>query len=235
MRTATDVKKELQRHASREKAATYQRFFKTGPGQYGEGDVFIGLTVPEQRKVAKQFQELPVKEIVKLLESDVHEHRMTALIIMTMQFTAGNDTKKKEIYDTYIARREHINNWDLIDITTPRIVGEYLLDKPRDILYTLAKGGLWEKRIAILATFTFMKRGEKEDVLRLAEMYLPERDDLTHKATGWMLRELGKRVGEDELETFLQKHYDNIPRTTLRYAIERFPEPKRKRYLKGVF
>lgn len=235
MSAAADVKKALQQHASKEKAAIYKRFFKTGPGQYGEGDVFIGLTMPEQRKIAQQFKELPLREIVTLLHSKIHEHRMTALVITTLQFTAGNEQKKKTIYDTYMTEREHINNWDLVDVTAPRIVGTYLLDKSRNILYKLAKGNLWEKRIAIVATFTFMRHGEKEDVLKLAERYLPEKHDLTHKATGWMLRELGKRVSEKELEQFLQKHYDKIPRTTLRYAIERFPEKKRKAYLKGGF
>ncbi|MBD3209412.1 DNA alkylation repair protein [Candidatus Woesearchaeota archaeon] len=231
---SADVKRALQARASKEKAAIYQRFFKTGKGEYGEGDVFIGLAVPEQRNIAKQFKDLPLPETIKLLQSKIHEHRLTALIILMEQFKKADEKKQKQMYALYLNNTQYINNWDLIDLSAPRIVGAYLLDKPRKILYQLAKGNLWEKRIAILATFTFIHHGESRDTLRLAKQYLGETHDLSHKATGWALREVGKRVSEQELEQFLQKHYKSIPRTTLRYAIERFPEQKRQAYLKGA-
>jgi 3-methyladenine DNA glycosylase AlkD len=229
----TDVRKALKALENKEKAKLLSGFFKTGKGEYGEGDVFLGITVPEQRKVAKKYVNLSIKEVEKLLHSNIHEHRLTALIIWTYQFEKADENTKEQIYKTYLNNTKYINNWDLVDVTTPRIVGMHLLDKDRKVLYKLAKSkDLWEKRISILATFAFInKRKEFDDALKISEILLNDDHDLIHKAVGWMLREIGKRDLAAE-EKFLKKYYKVMPRTMLRYSIEKFDEDKRKFYMK---
>jgi 3-methyladenine DNA glycosylase AlkD len=230
---ASDVRKALKALENKEKAKLMAGFFKTGKGEYGEGDVFLGITVPEQRKIAKQYVNLSIKEIEQLLHSNIHEHRLTALIIWTYQFEKADEETKDKIYKTYLRNTKYINNWDLVDVTTPRIVGMHLLDKDRKVLYKLAKSkDLWEKRIAVLATFAFInKRKEFDDALKISEILLNDKHDLIHKAVGWMLREIGKRDLAAE-EKFLKKYHKVMPRTMLRYSIEKFDEDKRKFYMK---
>lgn len=230
---ASDVKKELKRFANPKQAKLLQRFFKTGPGEYGEGDVFFGIKVRVQRKVAKKFKGLGLKDIQELLNSKVHEHRMVALFILIDKYKKGDGKEKKQIFNLYLKNTHNINNWDLIDLSAPSIIGNYLLDNKRDVLYKLARSkNLWEKRISILATFEFIANGEIKYTLAIAEILLHDKHDLIHKGVGWMLREVGKRVSQQEEEKFLKKHYKTMPRTMLRYAIERFDEKKRKFYMK---
>ena len=226
------IQDELQSLANPEKAKILQGFFKTGKGQYGEGDVFLGLTVPQIRVIAKKhFKEISLAEVQKLVESQYHEFRMCGLIILTYKYEKFEE-ERQGIYDFYLKNTKYINNWDLVDVTTPRIVGVYLLDKDRSVLYKLAKSSdLWEKRIAILATFAFIRENDFDDSLAISEILLNDKHDLIHKAVGWMLREVGKKNQAVE-EEFLQKHYKTMPRTMLRYAIEKFEEGKRKGYLK---
>jgi 3-methyladenine DNA glycosylase AlkD len=231
--TAYDLKKELSFYADFEKASLLQRFFKTGEGQYGEGDIFLGIIVPNTRKVAKKYIELPLSEIKKLLYSKVHEERLCALLILVEKFAMANLGVQKKVFVFYIKNAKQINNWDLIDLSAPKIVGEYLLSKQKNILYKLAVSkNLWEKRISILSTYTFIKNENYIDTFKIAEILMKDKHDLIHKAVGWMLREVGKKSLKDE-EKFLRKHYKDIPRTMLRYAIEKFPEEKRIRYLRG--
>lgn len=214
-------------------AAGMARFFKTGPGEYGEGDRFIGLKTPALRMVAKEFQDLPLAEVECLLHGEIHEERTLALSILVGQFATADDIVRKQVYDLYLANTQHINNWDLVDISAPQIVGGYLANRSRKPLDRLARSAsLWERRISIVATFWFIRQREFADTLRIAEKLLVDREDLIHKATGWMLREVGKR-DVSVLEEFLRKHAAVMPRTMLRYAIERFPEAKRRGYLKS--
>jgi len=232
---ATQVKKELNKYANPQKAKISSRFFKTGKGEYGQGDVFLGISVPNQRKVAGDFKELPLSQTAKLLQSRVHEHRLTALLILVSQFQKGEEKIKKQIFDLYLKNYKYINNWDLVDLSAPKIVGAYLLEKPekRKVLYQLAcSNNLWKKRIAMLSTYTFIKNNQFTDTLKIAEILLDDKHDLIHKAVGWMLREIGK-IDQKEEELFLKKHYKTMPRTMLRYAIEKFNEKKRKSYLEG--
>lgn len=230
----TQIKKDLSKVADPKRAKISQRFFKTGKGQYGEGDVFIGVTMPELRKVAKRNIVLSLQEVEHLLHSRIHEERMSALIIWTYQYLKGTQETKEQIYRKYLKNTAWINNWDLIDVTAPQIIGVHLLNQKRNILYTLARSkSLWERRIAIVATFTFIRQGEFKDTLKIAEILLHDNHDLIHKAVGWMLREVGKKDTQ-QLQSFLEKHYSTMPRTMLRYAIEKFPEKKRQAYLKGT-
>lgn len=225
------LKKELKKISDPRQAKVLQRFFKTGKGEYGEGDIFWGVKVPDQRKIANKFQGLSLKDLEKLLSSKIHEHRMTALLILIKQYEKADEQKKKRIFDFYLKNTKNINNWDLVDISAPKIVGDYLLDKPRTVLYKLAKSeNLWERRIAIISTWAFIRNNEFDDTLKIAKILLNDEHDLIHKAVGWMLREVGKRNQEIE-EEFLKKHYLKMPRVMLRYAIERFEERKRKFYL----
>lgn len=225
------VRKELHKYSSREKAKILQRFFKTGPGEYGEGDAFIGVVVPNIRKVCKKYQELSFKEIIKLLKSAIHEERLLALLILVLQYEKGDEKAKKSIYDIYMKNTKHINNWDLIDLSAHRIVGPYLLQKSKEPLVKFARSrSLWERRIAIISTFEYIRDGSFDTALQIARLLVEDTEDLIRKAVGWMLREMGKRDVKVE-EKFLKKHYKKMPRTMLRYAIERFPEPKRKAYL----
>ena len=217
----------------KEQAAISQRFFKTGPGEYGEGDIFLGIKVPVLRELAKVYFELPLKEVKPILGSKYHEIRLLSLFIMVDQFSKGDPKKKKSIYELYLKNTGLINNWDLVDSSAHHIVGPYLMDKSKAPLYELTQSDLlWERRIAIMATFYYIKNDKFTDTLKIAGRLLADKEDLIHKAVGWMLREIGKRHLPNE-ETFLKKHYPNMPRTMLRYAIEKFPEPKRLRYLKG--
>ena len=231
--TAQAIQKRLKALGSHEIAATSQRFFKTGPGEYGEGDKFIGIRVPVLRKLTKDYLDLPIKEITILLQSPVHEERLFALLLLVRISSKADETLKKKFYELYLKNTEFINNWDLVDSSAEHIVGAYLKDRRRAPLYRLAKStDLWERRIAIMATFHFIKHKDFSDTLKIAKILLLDRHDLIHKAVGWMLREIGKRDLSTE-EDFLKQHYKNMPRTMLRYAIEKFPESKRQKYLLG--
>ncbi len=231
--TLKKLRTTLRKQARKADAEILQRFFKTGPGEYAEGDIFIGVRVPAIRRIAKEYQTLPLRDATILLKSKIHEERMLALIIFMHQYKKGTSEQQTKIYDLYMANTTHINNWDLIDVTAPHIVGAYLQDKPRAPLYSFARSqSLWKKRIAIIATLHFIKHNDYADTLAIAEILLHDTHDLIHKAVGWMLREVGNRDLPTE-ETFLKKHYRTMPRTMLRYAIEKFPEKNRRRYLKG--
>jgi len=231
MLSFSEAKLSLRRHASFQKAKLLQGFFKTGPGQYGEGDIFIGVMVPNIRKVAGRFRDLEAKEILKLLHSKIHEERLLALVIMTEQFKAGTAAEKDLLYRLYLENTRHINNWDLVDVTAPRIVGTYLLGKPRDILYKLAKADLlWERRIAIISTLAFIREKQFSETLAISKILLKDKEDLMHKACGWMLREAGKQ-DKPVLTGFLEKYCRVMPRTMLRYAIERLSDKERKKYM----
>ncbi len=222
---------DLQQLADPKKARVLSRFFKTGKGEYGEGDIFLGIKVPEQRKIAKMYSGLTFDDIGQLLGSNIHEYRLTSLFILILKYNKEDSMGKQEIVDFYLKNIKNVNNWDLVDSSAPHILGDFLLDKDRSILYRLARSGnLWERRISILSTFAFIKTNTFEDALNISEILLFDEHDLIHKAVGWMLREVGKRDLTIE-EEFLQKHYLKMPRTMLRYAIEKFDEDKRKFYL----
>lgn len=230
--TANEAKHRLRSCASPEQAANLARFFKTGPGEYGEGDRFIGVKVPVIRKVAKEFKSLPVAEVESLLHSEIHEERLLSLVILVGQFEKADNATRKSIYDLYLVNTEHINNWDLVDLSAPKIVGHHLETRSRRPLYRLAKSAsLWERRISIVATGWFIWRDDFADTLKIARKLLGDQEDLIHKAVGWMLREVGKR-DETALVEFLNEHCQVMPRTMLRYAIEKFPEKKRQSYLR---
>jgi 3-methyladenine DNA glycosylase AlkD len=225
------LKRELSQLNDHDRAKNLQWFFKTGKGQYGEGDIFLGITVPEQRKVAKKHVDLSLDDLQELLNSKIHEHRFTALVILIAKYRKAEESIKAEIFEFYLKNTEKINNWDLVDLSAPRIVGDYLLNKERSILYRLAKSNsLWERRVSILSTFTFIDNNDFEDALNISELLLNDEHDLIHKAVGWALREIGKRDQNIE-ERFLTMHYLHMPRTMLRYAIEKLGEKKRKKYL----
>ena len=211
-----------------------QRFFKTGKGEYGEGDRFLGIRVPVLRNVVKQHQAIELQDIQKLLRSDFHEERLCALLLLVQKFSKGSTKEKASIYKFYLKNTRYINNWDLVDSSAYQIVGVYLADKEHYILYDLAESNdLWQRRIAIMATFHFIRNNRFDTTLNLAKILLADQEDLIHKAVGWMLREIGKRdIGT--AKAFLRTHYKRMPRTMLRYAIEKFPEEERKRYLAGT-
>ncbi|RDH86545.1 MAG: DNA alkylation repair protein [endosymbiont of Seepiophila jonesi] len=214
------------------KAETLQRFFKTGPGEYGEGDRFHGVVVPDQRKIARQFKTLALPAVEQLLQSAFHEERLTALFILIHQFEMGNLAVKKRIFQTYVRNMKYINNWDLVDSSAPHIIGTWLEQRDRSQLYEWAySDDLWQRRIAMLATFRYIKNGKFEDALNIAGKLLDDSHDLIHKAVGWMLREIGKRDLPREIQ-FLDRHAATMPRTMLRYAIEKLPESQRQTYLK---
>ena len=224
---------ELQKLASPQDAQQLQRFFKTGKGQYGEGDQFLGIRVPVLRKLAKKYNGLLADDASLLLCSIYHEERALALIMMVDRFKKGSLVDKEAVYRLYISHTTYINNWDLVDISAEHVVGAYLLDRDRSLLYSMAASeNLWERRIAVMSTFHFIRKQQFSDTLAISEILLKDKHDLIHKATGWMLREIGKR-DQDVEETFLKKHYLKMPRTMLRYAIEKFPEEKRLKYLAG--
>ena len=239
MKKAADVQKELKSMADPDKAAILQRFFKTGPGQYGENDIFIGVTVPQSRKLAKKFSQLPLGEVRTLLYSQIHEERLVALLILAQRYSnsalSSREEEKEQIVKFYLDNIKQVNNWDLVDLSGPNILGAHLVDnRDRVLLYKLVGSeNVWERRIAIVATYHFIRNGDFSDTLKIAEMLLHDRHDLIHKAAGWMLREVGKRDAAAE-EAFLKKHYNVMPSTMLRYAIERLPESKRRRYKKRL-
>lgn len=233
MSTKTKVKTALKKLVNHEKAAFYPSFFKTGKDEYGEGDKFIGVTVPNMRRVAKQFRTLPHAEVVKLLDDPVHECRGTALFILVEQFNRADSDGKQAVIDLYFQKMDRVNNWDLVDGSAYHLLGVYLEDRDRQVLDELAAtDDLWRQRIAIVATYHFIKQDDFQDTLRIARTLRDHDHDLIHKAVGWMLREVGKR-DKSTLEKFLRQHYQRMPRTMLRYAVERFPEPQRQRYLRG--
>jgi 3-methyladenine DNA glycosylase AlkD len=228
----TDLKKELAAAADPERARSSAWFFKTGKGQYGHGDRFIGLTVPTMRRIAHRYSHLALADVEKLLASPIHEHRFVALEILVAQYERENT---RAIFDFYLKHAGFVNNWDLVDTSAPYIVGQHLLTRRRKVLYRLAKSrNLWERRIAIVSTMALIRAGEIEDTFAISKLLLADDHDLIHKAVGWMLREAGKQ-SVPALLRFLKQNYDALPRTTLRYAIERFPVTQRKRMLAGVF
>lgn len=227
------LQRDLNIVADKKKAKILARFFKTGDGDYGQGDIFLGIVVPQSRQIARKYHDLKVGHIAILLKSKYHEERLVALLILVDQFNNGSQIDKKKIFDFYLKNTGYINNWDLVDLTADKIVGDYLFDKQKSILYRLARSkNLWERRIAIVATYFFIKNDDFFETLKVAKTLLSDRHDLLHKAVGWMLREVGKK-DQGLLEKFLRENYKDIPRTTLRYAIERFPEKLRRAYLLG--
>ncbi|MFC1755748.1 DNA alkylation repair protein [Thermoproteota archaeon] len=258
-----EVRKQLRRQGNKKKAAILQRFFtvqdrvkvgrllensvpgskkvmseasnflETGPGQYAQGDIFLGVSVPETRRVANSNQSLRLQEITQLLKSKIHEERLLSLLILISKYNKANDGEKERIYKLYINHTKYINNWDLVDLSAHYIVGDFLMSRSKRPLYLLSKSNLlWDRRISIIATFYFIKNHKFQDALKISKILLNDQHDLIQKAVGWMLREIGKRDSEAE-EKFLKKHYRRMPRTMLRYAIERFPESKRQAYLRG--
>jgi 3-methyladenine DNA glycosylase AlkD len=231
--TASVLREKLHALGDAEKAVVLQRFFKTGPGEYAEGDRFIGVRVPQIRKLVKAHADAPLADIDELLHSAIHEERLLALLLMVQRYQRGTQEERKRLYQHYLNSTEVINNWDLVDVTAEHIVGAWLFARSRKPLYKLARSNsLWERRIAVMATFHFIKQHDFAETLQLAEQLLGDEHDLIHKAVGWMLREIGKRDLAAE-EAFLQQHYHDMPRTMLRYAIEKFPEERRQAYLKG--
>lgn len=229
-----DIRNRLRVLANEEKAKILRGFFKTGRGQYGEGDIFLGITVPVLRKVAKECRETRVADAVKLLRSAIHEERLLALFLLIGLYKRGDDSTKKKIYSLYMKNALFVNNWDLVDLSAPNIVGHYLSDKKRAVLFDYARSrDIWKRRIAVVATLYFIKQADLNDTLRISRLLIADDHDLIHKAVGWMLREVGKQ-DQTVLEKFLLKHYKIMPRTMLRYAIERFPESRRLMYLKGT-
>ncbi len=227
-----EIKKDFIKLENPTKAQILSGFFKTGKGQYGEGDVFLGITVPLQRKLACKYLNLKMSDIQKLLNSKIHEYRLTALFILIARYQKSNLETKEKIVNFYLKNLKNINNWDLVDLSAPKILGHYLQDKDKSLLYELAKSNnLWKRRISMLTTYTFIKNKQFDDTLKIAELLLNDKQDLIHKAVGWMLREIGK-IDQKTEEMFLKKYYKIMPRTMLRYAIEKFPEEKRKYYLK---
>jgi 3-methyladenine DNA glycosylase AlkD len=232
--TAAKVKRALTELADPQRAESLAWFFKTGKGEYGEGDRFLGITVPQQRKVAASYRDLPLSDITQLLQSSFHEHRSVGLAILVLQFDRGTAETRERVFDFYLANTGRINNWDLVDGSAPYIVGRYLTDKPRDVLYRLARSAnLWERRIAIVSTLAFVKAGDLDDAYAISEILLGDKHDLIHKAVGWVLRESGKISRPRQLE-FIALHYRQIPRTALRYAIEHLPPMERKQVLAGL-
>lgn len=230
---AFEAQKQLQALADPSKVKILSGFFKTAPGQYGEGDIFIGVTVPLTRSVALKFRQLPMEETLILLKSPIHEERLLAIFILVEQFHKSEETARKEIFTAYLNHSRYVNNWDLVDSSARQIVGSFLNDKNKSLLTKLASSSsVWERRIAIIATYAFIIEGNFEETFKIAAILLKDEHDLIHKAVGWMLREAGNRDIKAE-EKFLIKHYREMPRTMLRYAIERFPQARRAMYLQG--
>lgn len=228
-----DLQIEIRKKSDREKATNLQRFFKTKKGEYGEGDIFLGITVPEQRKIVKKYVDLKLEDLEKLICSKFHEERLISLLILIKKFKKADEKKKEEIFNFYIKNRKYINNWDLVDLTAPKIAGAYLEKKDKSLLYKFTRSeDIWERRIAILATFYYIGKGDYKDALKIAKILKKDRQDLVQRAVGWMLREVGKRCGQKIEEEFLKENYKTMPRVMLRYAIERFPEKNRKFYLR---
>ena len=231
-----ELRKEIRKCANPAKAKLLAGFFKTGPGEYAEGDKFMGVMVPDERRIAKQYRDLSRSDVLELLHSPWHEERMIALFILTGQYQRGDAKVRKAIYDLYLNNTKHINNWDLVDLSAKYIVGAQIAEGGADeaILFKLAKShSLWERRIAVLATFYPIAQGDARLALAVAELLVDDPHDLIHKAVGWMLREVGKRCSVKAEESFLDRHAATMPRTMLRYSLEHFP-PKRKEYYMGM-
>jgi len=228
-----EIKRKIRKLADPEKARDLKWFFKTGPGEYGEGDIFLGLTVPVIRKLAREYIKLNFRDMVRFLRSPIHEERLLALLMLVERYRGGGEDDKKKIYKIYLRNSRFVNNWDLVDLSAQYIVGPYLRNRNREILYELAGSrNMWERRIAVISTFNFIRDNDFKCTLEIARMLIGDKEDLLHKAVGWMLREVGNRDRRFE-ENFLLKYYKRMPRTMLRYAIEKFPEHKRKAYLKN--
>lgn len=226
-----DVKKELKKLENKKLKELLQGYFKTGKGEYGEGDIFLGIKVGPQREIASRYKDLSLKDIEELLDSKIHECRLTALLILINKYNKIDENGKKKIFEIYMKKRDRINNWDLVDLSAPKIVGSFLVDKDRKILYDLAKSeNVWDRRISIISTFAFIRSNDFKDAVSLAEILIKDEHDLIHKAVGWVLREIGKKDLKIE-EKFLKKHYKEMPRTMLRYSIERFDNKKKKFYM----
>lgn len=227
-----EIEKELERFSTSEKKEFLPYFFKTGKGQYGEGDKFLGVVVPDTRKVAKKYKVISFEDVAALLENKYHECRLCALLILIEKFKKADENEKKKVFDFYLSHTRYINNWDLVDLSCKDIVGNYLLNKPRNILYKLAESSsMWDQRIAVVSTYSFIRLNDFEDILRLSEILLHHKHDLMHKAIGWMLREVGKR-DKKVLCAFLDKYHKVMPRTMLRYSIEKFSTEERAYYMK---
>lgn len=235
-----DVANDLQKLTDQKQALILQRFFKTGPGEYGAGDIFLGIKVPVQRRVALQYTNLPLAAVSRLLKSKIHEYRSAALMILVKKYeTAATSEEKKEFFNFYLEHSSFINNWDLVDLSAPKIIGDYLFNywlsqgQPvkKFLLELAASDNLWVRRIAIISTFYFIRSGRSRETFMVAEKLLADKHDLIHKAVGWMLRESGARVSRQELIDFLESHYSRLPRTALRYAIEHFPKSERRVWL----
>ena len=226
---------EIRALANKERANHSKKFFKTGKGEYGYGDIFLGVRVPKIRLIAKKNIDISITDMKTLIKSKYHEERLLGLIILVNKYSKSKDEKDRDqLYKIYVSSFKYVNNWDLVDVTCAHVIGKHLLNKDRSILYTWAKSNdLWTKRIAIVSTHCFIRKNDLQDTFKIAKILLNDEHDLIHKAVGWMLREAGKRDLEKE-EIFLKKHYKNMPRTMLRYSIEKFPEPKRQKYLKGT-
>ncbi len=222
---------DLQKFASEKRKKASMWFFKTGKGEYGEGDKFIGVSVPDQRKIAKKYKDLDLKQIAEVLKSKVHEHRLTALFILSERAKKSKDKDLKSLVDFYLRNLKFVNNWDLVDSSAPYILGKYLADKPREILYKLASSkDLWQKRVSVISTGWLIKIGQYDDTIKISEMLVPDQNELIHKAVGWMLREVGKKSRATE-EKFLDKYAATMPRTMLRYAVEKFPVNLKNKYM----
>jgi len=228
-----DLKQIVKNHSNKEQGIFLQRFFKTGKGEYGEGDIFAGIKVPVSRKIANQFKDLSFTDLQKVIKSKIHEERLISLFILVARYKKADEKEKEKIFNFYLRNISYVNNWDLVDLSAEKIIGAYLIDKDKRLLFDLVNSNsIWERRIAIISTFYFIKANQFAATLKISELLLKDKHDLIHKAVGWMLRETGKRDIQAE-EIFLQKYYKKMPRTMLRYAIEKFPEEKRLDYLKG--
>ena len=228
-----ELLKELKKLSSEKRASAMQRYFKTGEGEYGYGDIFIGITVPQCRKLAIKYKDMSFEELYKLLRSEVHEERLIALLILVHNFQK-EELLQRRIYEFYLKNIKFVNNWDLVDLSADKIMGGYLIDKPKDILYKMARSNrLWEKRISIISTHYFIKNNKFDDTFAIAEILIPDDNDLIQKAVGWMLREVGKKDKKLEID-FLDKHYKSMGRVSLRYSLEKFPAKSRQAYMLGT-
>lgn len=231
MNQLTQIKIDIEKIATKERAIVSQRYFKTGKGEYGEGDFFIGLTVPQTRELAKKYKNLQINEIKELLTSRIHEYRLLALFILVSKFKKSKEIERQELCDFYLNHTEYINNWDLVDQSAHLILGEHLINKDKSLLEKLAKAeSLWERRISIIATLQFIRKNQFNETFKIANILLKDKHDLIHKAVGWMLREVGKK-DRNQLENFLNKHHKAMPRTMLRYSLEHFSKEKKLHYM----
>lgn len=232
--TAQEIRRILRRLGKKRQARLLQRYFKTGPGEYAEGDIFLGIRVPQLRKLAREHRDLRLKDVERLLQSPVHEDRMFALMVLVNRFPRAGRLEQRKIYGLYFRNTQFVNNWDLVDLSAPGIIGRFLARRDKEPIFCLAESSsVWDRRISIMSTFYFIKDGQFSEALRIAGLLLHDEEDLIHKAVGWMLREIGNRDMRVE-EKFLKQHCRVMPRTMLRYAIEKFPERKRRKYLAGM-